>query len=70
MKSLHDIEFKAEQKKKQNIESRTIRPLKEKVENADLYKPVSNKTMAMQEECIKYNFEAPLNINEITKSGK
>ena len=61
---------KQNRKKPQNIERRTIRPLKEKVENADLYKPVSNKTMAMQEECIKYNFEAPLNINEIAKSGK
>ena len=60
----------SKQNRKKTTERRTIRPLKQKVENVDLYKPVSNKTMAMQEECIKYNFEAPLNINEITKSGK
>ena len=57
----------SKQNRKKTTERRTIRPLKQKVENVDLYKPVSNKTMAMQEEC---NFEAPLNINEITKSGK
>ena len=60
----------SKQNRKKTTERRTIRPLKQKVENVDLYKPVSNKTIAMQEECIKYNFEAPLNINEITKSGK
>ena len=60
----------SKQNRKKTTERRTIRPLKQKVENVDLYKPVSKKTMAMQEECIKYNFEAPLNINEITKSGK
>ena len=33
---------------------------KEQVENTDLYKPVLNKTMNTQEQCLKYNFVAPL----------
>ena len=33
---------------------------KEQVENTDLYKPVLNKTMTTQEQCVKYNFVAPL----------
>ena len=36
---------------------------KEKVDNTDLYKPVLNKIMTKQEQCVKYNFEAPLNIS-------
>ena len=34
---------------------------KEKVENTDLYKPVLNKVMTTQEQCLKQNFVAPLN---------
>ena len=30
------------------------------IENADLYKPVLNKIMTIQEQCVKYNFVAPL----------
>ena len=33
---------------------------KESAENADLYKPVLNKTMNTHEQCVKYNFVAPL----------
>ena len=33
---------------------------KEQVENTDLYKPVLNKIMTTQDQCIKYNFVAPL----------
>ena len=33
---------------------------KEQVENADQYKPVLNKIMTTQEQCLKYNFVAPL----------
>ena len=35
---------------------------KEQVENTDLYKPVLNKIMTTQEQCVKYNFVAPLTI--------
>ena len=61
---------KQNKKKAQNTERRTTRLLKEKVENSDLYRPVLNKIITTHEECKKYNFEASLNINEITKSGK
>ena len=33
---------------------------KEQIENADLYKFVLNKIMTTQEQCVKYNFAAPL----------
>ena len=33
---------------------------KEQIENTDLYKPVLNKIMTAQEQCVKYNFVAPL----------
>ena len=33
---------------------------KEKVENTDLYKPVLDKVMTTQEQCVKQNFIAPL----------
>ena len=33
---------------------------KEYVEITDLYKPVLNKIMTIQEQCVKYNFIAPL----------
>ena len=32
----------------------------EQVVNTDLYKPVLNKIMTTQDQCIKYNFVAPL----------
>ena len=43
---------------------------KEQVENTDLYKPVLNKIMTTQEQCVKYNFVAPnlfrqININQM-----
>ena len=34
--------------------------LKETVENADLHEAVLNKTMSTQEQCVKYDFVAPL----------
>ena len=33
---------------------------KEIVENADLHKPVLDKVMTTQEQCVNYNFVAPL----------
>ena len=33
---------------------------KESVENTGLYKPVLNKLMTTHEQCVKYNFVAPL----------
>ena len=33
---------------------------KEEVEYADLYKPIQNKIMTIQEQCVKYNLVAPL----------
>ena len=33
---------------------------KEQIENTDLYKPVLNKIMTTQEQCVKYNFAALL----------
>ena len=33
---------------------------KEQIENTDLYKFVLNKIMTTQEQCVKYNFVAPL----------
>ena len=33
---------------------------KESVEYADLYKPVLNKIMTIHEQCVKYDFVAPL----------
>ena len=35
----------------------------QKDENADLHYAVLNKTMTTQEQCIKYDFLAPLNYN-------
>ena len=33
---------------------------KEQTKNTDLYKPVFNKLMTTQKQCVKYNFVAPL----------
>ena len=33
---------------------------KEQVENTDLHKPVLNKIMTTQDQCVKYNFVAPV----------
>ena len=33
---------------------------KEQIENTDFYKPVLNKIMTTQKQCVKYNFVAPL----------
>ena len=38
---------------------------REQVEHTDLYKPVLNKIMATQEQQVKYNFVAPLNVISI-----
>ena len=46
---------------KEGIEKRKTSFLEETVENADLHKAVSNKTMTIQEQCVKYDFVAPLN---------
>ena len=47
--------------KNQNTErSKPSFTKKIQVENADLYKPVPNKTMTTRKNCIKYNFVAPL----------
>ena len=35
---------------------------KKTVENANLYKPASNKIITTQEQCVKYNFVAPLSM--------
>ena len=37
--------------------------MKETVENEDLHKAVLNKTMTTQEQCVKYDFVAPLREN-------
>ena len=42
--------------------------LKEQVENTDLYKPVLNKVMTSQEQCVKYNFMVPLIIMDTVKN--
>ena len=36
--------------------------LKETIENADLHKAILNKTIHPQEQCVKYDFVAPLNV--------
>ena len=33
---------------------------KEQVENTELHKPVLNKIMTTQDQCVKYNFVAPV----------
>ena len=50
---------------KESAERRKTSFLQETVENADLHKAVLNKTMDTQEQCIKYNFVAPLSILKI-----
>ena len=40
---------------------------REQVEHTDLYKPVLNKIMATQEQQVKYNFVAPLNVISIQR---
>ena len=50
---------------KESAERRKTSFLQETVENADLNKAVLNKTMDTQEQCIKYNFVAPLSILKI-----
>ena len=37
--------------------------LKETVENADLLKTILKKTMTTQQQCVEYDFVAPLNLN-------
>ena len=44
---------------KESTERRTTSFLKETVENADLHKAVLNKTMTLQELCVKFVFVAP-----------
>ena len=45
---------------KENTERQKTNFLKETVENADLHKAVLKKTMTTQEQCVKYDFVAPL----------
>ena len=47
---------------KENTERGITSFLKETVENADLYKAVLKKTMTTQENCVKYDFVAPLSV--------
>ena len=47
---------------KESTERRKTSFLKESVENADLHKTVLKKKMTTQEECVKYDFVAPLMI--------
>ena len=51
--------------KKKNTESTERRKTgfpKETLGNTDLHKTVLNKTMTLQEKCVKYDFVAPLTI--------
>ena len=41
---------------------------KEQIEITDLYKPILNKTMTTQEQCVVYNFVAPLTKSSFRKS--
>ena len=43
-----------------NPERQKKRFSKEKVENTDLHKPLLNKIITTQEQCVKYNFVAPI----------
>ena len=47
---------------KESTERRKTSFLKQTVENADLHKAVLSKTMTTQEQCVKYDFIAPLTI--------
>ena len=62
LQKLIKIRSNSEQAKNTKIAKRqkTSFP-KEQVENKDLYKPLLNKIMATQEQCVKYNFVTPLN---------
>ena len=55
---IHNIWFN--KKKTESTGRWKIIFLKQIVENADLDKPISNKIMTTQEQCIKYDFVAPL----------
>ena len=59
MKSTSNSEQAVITKKAERQKKQTSFP-KEQVENTDLYKPVLNKIMTTQDQCIKYNFVAPL----------
>ena len=63
------IQNRQKTQKAQKDKKKTSFP-KEKVENRDWYKPVLNKVMTTQEQCIKQNFVAPLNWNKIFKKIK
>ena len=52
---------------KGSAERRKTSFLKETVENADLHKAISNKTMTTQEKCVKCDLVAPLRTN-LTRS--
>ena len=54
--------LKQNKKVSQNTERRKTSFLKEQVENVNLHKSILNKIMTTQEQCIKYNFVAPLTI--------
>ena len=45
----------------ENTKDKKLVLQKEPIENADLYKPVFNKLMITQEECMKQSFVAPSN---------
>ena len=47
-----------------SAESQKISFPKEQIENTDLYKPVLNEIMTKKEQCVKYNFVAPLNLTQ------
>ena len=62
MKSKSKSEQAVNTKKRRKIK-KTSFP-KEQIENTDLYKPVLNEIMTKQEQCVKYNFVAPLNLTQ------
>ena len=54
------IEIRTGSKHKKHRKTKKTSFPKEQIENRDLYKPVLNKIMTAQEQCVKYNFAAPL----------
>ena len=61
------IEIRTGSKHKKHRKTKRTSFPKEQTENTDLYKPVLNKIMTTQEQCIKYNF-LPLNANAINET--
>ena len=62
------MEIRTGSKHKKSRKTKKTSFPKEQIENTDFYRPVLNKIMTTQKQCVKYNFVAPLKASKFRGS--